>query len=149
MVKGKTDIDLSSFSFQASSATFTSEKAGLVFLKLPNVGSASDSWHCTELVSKRTEPLEIPFPVSESYDIFISIPEGVSLVSPAATLTMNNEFGNIEISITAEGQNLHIIRKINIVKTLVSADKYDTFRSMINSWNSKKYREIVLKKGEK
>ncbi len=149
MVKGKTDIDLSSFSFQASSATFASEKAGLVFLKLPSLGSASDSWHCTELVSKRTEPLEIPFPVSESYDIFISIPEGMSLVSPAVTLTMNNEFGNIEVSITAEGQKLHIIRKINIVKTLVAADKYDTFRSMINSWNSKKYREVVLKKGEK
>ncbi|MFZ4548298.1 MAG: DUF3857 domain-containing protein [Bacteroidales bacterium] len=149
IVKGKTDIDLSSFSFQASSTTFASEKAGLVFLKLPSIGTASDSWHCTELVSKRIEPLEIPFPVSESYDIFISIPEGMSLVSPAATLTMNNEFGNIEVSITAEGQKLHIVRKINIVKTLVAADKYDTFRSMINSWNSKKYREIVLKKREK
>jgi hypothetical protein len=146
IIKGKTDIDLSSFSFQASATTFTTERAGHVFLKLPAIATASDSWHITELVSKRTEPLEIPFTLNELYDIFITLPEGMELVSPAATSVTNNESGSMEFSISAEGRQLHIVRKINITKTYVPVEKYDTFRMMINTWNSKKYREVVLKK---
>jgi hypothetical protein len=116
-------------------------------MKLPAVASGSDGWHMTELVIKRTEPLEIPFLINESYDIFITLPEGMTLVSPEAKLTMNNEFGSIDVSISTEGNQLHIIRKINIIKTYVPAEKYETFKMLINSWNNKKYREVVLKKG--
>jgi len=147
IVKGKTDIDLSTFSFQVTSGSFATEKADHIFLKLPAMPNGSDSWHMTELVSSRTEPLEIPFTLNESYDLFITIPEGMALVSPAATTKLNNDYGSIEMSISAEGKQLHIVRKINITNTTVSVEKYDSFRAMINSWNSKKYREVVLKKG--
>lgn len=148
IVKGKTDTDLSSFSFEASSASFATERAEHIFLKLPAVSSGSDSWHMTELVSNRTEPFEIPFPVIESYDLFIKLSQGVTLISPPASLTMNNEFGSIEFSLTTENGLLHLVRKLTIQKTLVPAEKYNSVRSMINTWNSRKYREVVLKKGE-
>jgi hypothetical protein len=147
IVKGKTDIDLSSFSFQASSSSFATEKAGHIFLNLPSAPTGSDSWHMTEMVSSRVEPLEIPFTLNESYDLFITIPEGMAMVTSPASFTVSNEFGNIEISISAEGKQIHIIRKINITNVNIPVEKYDAFRAMINSWNSKKYREIVLKKG--
>jgi hypothetical protein len=147
IVKGKTDIDLSSFSFLATSGSLATEKAGHVFLKIPSFPNGSDSWHMSELISSRTEPLEIPFPANESYDLFMTIPEGMAMISPPAKLNLDNEIGSIELSISAEGQQLHIIRKINILNVNVPVEKYDTFRSMINIWNSKKYREIVLKKG--
>jgi hypothetical protein len=147
VVKGKTEIDLSSFSFQVSSGTFTTEKAGHIFLKLPALPTGSDSWHMTELVSSRAEPLEIPFAINESYDLFITIPDGMAMVTSPASLNASNEFGSIEISISTEGKQLHIIRKINIINVNVPVEKYDSFRSMINTWNSKKYREVVLKKG--
>lgn len=147
VVKGKTDADLSSFNFSMNANSYADEKAGHVFLKLPAMASGSDGWHMTELVIKRTEPMEIPFPINESYDIFITLPEGLTLVSPEAKLTMNNEFGSIDVSISTEGNQLHIIRKINIIKTYVPAEKYETFKMLFNSWNNKKYREVVLKKG--
>jgi hypothetical protein len=146
VIKGKTDIDLSSFSFKATSGSFASEKAGHIFFKIPSIPSGSDSWHMTELVSSRSEPLEIPFPINELYDLFLTLPEGMAMINPAAKLEMNNEFGSIEISISDEGRHLHIIRKLNIAHTMVPVEKYDTFRTMINTWNNKKYREIVLKK---
>jgi hypothetical protein len=147
IVKGKTDIDLSSFTCKASASSFTSEKAGHIFFKLPSAPVGSDSWHMTELVSSRVEPLEILFPLNESYDLLIAIPENLSLVTPPESLNINNEFGNISVSISAEGNQLHIVRKININQTMVSVEKYDAFKAMINAWNSKKYRELVLKKG--
>lgn len=147
IVKGKTDIDLSSFSFQAYSGSFATEKAGHIFLKLPALATGSDSWLMTELVSKRSEPFEIPYTINESYDFFIIIPEGMVLASPTAKFNLNNEFGSVELAVSAEGRQLHIVRKITITNTLVPVEKYDAFRSMINTWNSKKYREVVLKKG--
>ncbi len=147
IVKGKTDIDLSSFSFKASAGSFASEKAGHVFLKLPAIPTGSDSWHTTELVSTRVEPLEIPFPINESYDLFITIPEGMKLVSPESNLNLTNDFGSMSVSISAEGNQLHIVRKLSVLKTEVPVEKYDAFKAMINTWNSKKCREVVLKKG--
>jgi len=147
LVRGKTDIDLSSFSFQATSASFASEKAGHIFLKLPAMPGGSDSWHMTELVSSRAEPLEILFTVSESYDYFVTIPEGMTMISAPATLNLKNEFGSVDVTISVEGNKIHIVRQIVIINPNVSVEKYDAFRTMINIWNSKKYREIVLKKG--
>jgi hypothetical protein len=147
IVKGKTDIDLSTFNFLAASGSFATEKADHIFLKLPAMPNGSDSWHITELVSNRTEPLEIPFTVNESYDLFITIPEGMAMVTSPASFNVSNEFGSIEISISAEGKQIHVIRKINITNVNVPVEKYEAFRTMINSWNSKKYREVVLKKG--
>ncbi len=147
IVKGKTDIDLSSFGFAASSGSFASEKAGHVFLKFPSVPSGSDSWHMTELISNRAEPLEIPFTINESYDIFIAIPEGMALASPTADLKMNNEFGSMDCSVSVAGNQLHIVRKLNVLNTYVPVEKYETFKMLITSWNSKKYREVVFKKG--
>jgi hypothetical protein len=147
VVKGKTDIDLSSFNFQATSGSFATEKAGHIFIKLPSLPTGSDSWHMTELVSSRVEPLEIPFTINESYDLFITIPEGMAMVSTPASFNLSNEFGSVVISISVEGRLIHIIRKLNITNVNVLVEKYDAFRSMINSWNSKKYREVVLKKG--
>ncbi len=147
VAKGKTDMDLSSFSYNISAASFASETGGHVFLKLPSATVGSDSWHMSELVSTRTEPLEIPFAISESYDLFIAIPEGMSVVTAPAALNLSNEFGSVNIAIAVEGNQLHITRKLNITKTLVPVEKYDAFKTMINGWNSKKYREVVLKRG--
>jgi len=146
IIKSKTDIDLTSFSFKASANSFTNEKAGHIFLKLPSAPAGSESWHMTELVSTRTEPFEIPYPITETYDIFISLPEGITLASAGANLKMSNEFGSTECSVTMEGNQLHVVRKLNIAVSYVPVDKYETFRMMMNAWNSKKYREVVLKK---
>jgi hypothetical protein len=147
VVKGKTDTDLSSFGYNYSAASFAGETGGHVFLKFPSATVGSDSWHMSELVSTRTEPLEIPFPINEAYDLFISIPEGISVITAPAALNLSNEFGSVNIKIAMEGNQLHITRKLNITKTLVPVEKYDAFKAIINGWNSKKYREVVLKRG--
>ena len=146
VVKGKTDLDLSSFSYNISTTLLTSETGGHVFLKLPSATVGPESWHMTELVSTRTESLEIPFAISESYDMFITIPEGMMVVTAPAVLNLANDFGSVNTSVTVEGNQLHVVRKLNIVQTQVPVTKYEAFKAMINAWNSKKYREVVLKK---
>jgi len=146
IIKGKTEIDLSSFNFNAVTGPVAMEHTGHIFLKLPWAPAASESWHMTELVSMRVEPLEIPFPVEESYDLFITLPEGISLASPVEKLDLKNEFGSVTISVSTEGNQLHIVRKLFLTQTFVPVEKYDVFKTLMNSWNSKKSREFVLLK---
>lgn len=143
---GTMNIDFTSLLFSMETNSVASEKAGYIFMKLPAVAHGTDGWHMTELLSKRYEPLEVPFPIKEEYDVVIDLPEGMRLDSPESKFSINNEFGSIDVSIASEGNKLHVIRKINIVKTYVPTEKYETFKTLINSWNNKKYREVVLKK---
>jgi hypothetical protein len=53
----------------------------------------------------------------------------------------------MDFSVTKEDIKLRIIKKINILKTYIPVEKYDSFKMLINGWNNKKYREVVLKKG--
>jgi hypothetical protein len=144
--EGRSEMALSSYTFNFASTTSTSKKAGHVILKLPSAANASDNWHMTELISTRIEPLEIPFPINESYDLFISLPEGYSMISPPVDITTQNEFGKLRVSISAENGQLHIVRSLELQKTLVETSAYGTFRSMMNDWNNRKCREVVVGK---
>lgn len=144
--KGIQDKDISSFNFDYVSGNQATEKAGYVFLRFPISTSGAESWHMTELLSQRTEPFEIPFAIHETEDIFIQIPIGMNLLTQTDAKKIENEFGSIELSVSFENDILHIQRKMDIKKTEVPAEKYEVFKTLINSWNSKKYREAVLKK---
>lgn len=144
--KGIQDKDISSFNFDYVSGNQVTEKAGYVFLRFPTSTSGAESWHMTELLSQRTEPFEIPFAIHETEDIFIQLPIGMNLLTQTDATKIENEFGSIELSVSFENDILHIQRKMDIKKTEVPAEKYEVFKTLINSWNSKKYREAVLKK---
>lgn len=122
------------------------EISGLYFLKIPALASGADSWHMTELVSQRTEPLEVPFPVNESYQYTITIPAGFEVLTKDASVNLKNDFGELNIFIGRKGQNLEINRNIRITETLINPIQYEQFREFINTWNTRKYNEIVLKK---
>jgi len=148
VISGIMEAGLSSFSFQVDKAVFGKEQAGHMFLKFPLLATGSENWHMTELVGSRTEPLEIPFSINESYDFFITLPEGMTLLTSTNSLNMNNNFGSLEFSVSIEGNTLHYVRKIVILKTEVPVEKYTEAKAMINALNSIKFKEIVLKKGD-
>jgi hypothetical protein len=149
IAKGVNEKDRSSFRFDAAGASLATEKAGHVFLKFPAGPAASDGWHMTELVSTRTEPLEVPFAVNESCDLYITLPEGVTAAGLPAPVSLSAPFGSMEFSVTAENEQLHLIRKLIISNSLIPVEQYDAFRVMMNTWNSRKCREMVLVRTQK
>lgn len=144
LVKGNADPDFSSFNFSVSAPAYISQKANYLFLKFPVLSAGSESWHMKELNSKRNEAFEIPYHLTESYDLYFTLPENYALATDPLSVNVTNEFGAIEISISSEGNQLHMVRKLTISNTFVSIEKYDTFRTFINLWNNTKYREVVL-----
>ncbi len=133
--------------YQVAATGKIKEISGHYFLKIPSLPSGVDGWHMTEMVTQRNEPLEIPFLVNESYQYSITLPEGYEMVSPEVSLNLNKDFGFIKVNITRDGRTLQINRSIHLAKTTIEPADYAEFRLLLNSWNNRKYREIIFRKG--
>jgi hypothetical protein len=122
------------------------ETSGLYFFEIPVLSPGTDSWHMTGLVSQRIEPLEMPFPVNESYNYVLSLPSNLELISKETSVEMKKDFGELKITIRKNGDKIEILKSVRITQTLIEPAQYEDFRNFINTWNSRKYSEIILKK---
>lgn len=132
-----------------SSADKVTNQSEHYFLKFGGVASGIEGWHMTELISSRTEPLELPFPLQENYRFTITLPDGFELITPETHQKIQKEFGELRIEIHQEGRTLQVDRMITLKSTVIEKGMYDEFRSFINTWNNKKYKEFIIRKGPK
>ena len=137
--------DKATIHYEISSNEIVKEQSGHYFLKIPSLMAGSDGWHMTELISARTEPIELPFPLNESYRFSITLPEGYKLITGEVSLSLKKEFGNLIIYISQEGRTLQIDRMIHLTKSLLELSEYADFKAFINTWNNKKYREVIIR----
>ena len=138
---------------EKATATFTlqskeplKETSGLYFFEIPTISSGTEAWHMTELVSQRTEPLEIPFLVNESYNYVLSLPSNMELISKEVSVEMKKDFGELKITIRKNGDKVDVSKSIRMTQALIEPAQYEAFRNFINTWNSRKYSEIILQK---
>lgn len=122
------------------------ETSGLYFFEVPTLSSGTEAWHMTELVSQRSEPLEIPFLVNESYNYVLSLPSNIELISKEVSLELKEEFGELNVTIRKNGDKVDVSKNIRITQTLINPAQYESFRQFIITWNSRKCREIILQK---
>lgn len=136
--------DRSAVAYTLNSKDALQETSGLYFFDLPMLSSGTMSWHMTELVSQRTEPLEIPFPVNESFNYVLSLPSNMELITKEVSAEMKKDFGELKISIRKNGDKIEISKSIQVSQTVIEPAQYEAFRNFINTWNNRKYSEIIL-----
>ena len=143
----KTNAESTKITYVIIGADSLRQEAGYYFWKLPALASGTDGWHMAELPAKRLTPLELPMLIKESYSFNVTLPEGMTLVTPLTNLSLNpDKAGQLHIAISQQGNILQVTRSLNLENTVIHPENYDLFRNMMNTWNEKKYREIVLKK---
>lgn len=143
----KTDSETTETTFRILTADSLKQEAGYYFWKLPALASGTDGWHMTDLATKRQALLELPLLISESYTYKVMLPAGMTLVTPETDLVINPEkVGQLHIRISLEGNELLVTRKLVLNNPVIEPGNYDLFRNMMNTWNEKRYREIVLRK---
>ena len=145
----RSDRDILKAGFSVGSTSKVKELAEHFMMEIPEVAYGVRDWHMTELVSARTEPLIIPFPVTESYRFSVTLPEGMELITQEQDFTLQKNYGRIQIRIIQEGKTLDIVRSLTITRPEVSPQEYGDFKAFINTWNNKKYKELVIRKGPK
>jgi hypothetical protein len=143
--KGQQESDFSTWNFETQLKSAITEKAGHYFVKMPVTSAGSESWHLTELTTDRKAPLEIPFPISENYDLTLVLPDTLEMVTVPVKTEQKFAFGTISQSIEYEDNRVTIERKLEINRSVIKPEEYATLAEMIGEWNSRKYREIILK----
>ena len=133
--------------FEIATSDTLKQEAGYYFWKLPILSAGTDGWHMVELPTSRNTALEIPALISESYSYKVRLPEGMALVTPTTDLLLNpKNCGELKIRIKQQGNELLVTRSINLNQSAIEPANYLSFRNLMNIWNEKKYREIILRK---
>jgi hypothetical protein len=143
----KTNSETTEVTYKILTADSMRQEAGYYFWKLPMLASGTDGWKMAELAGKRNTPLEIPMLINESYTYKVTLPRGMTLVTPATELYVNpGKVGQLRIMISQQGDVLLVSRTLTLDSMVIEPENYDAFRNLMNTWNEKKYREIVLKR---
>ena len=116
------------------------------FFDLPVCKNGTESWHINYINPNRDTEFEIPFPVSEHYDFTIMLPEDVKLVNQVENIEVTSDFGEVLISIVQEENAIVVKRMLRVSTNTVPVSSFADFKEMLDIWNDKKYRELILKK---
>jgi len=136
----------SQFSIEFKNTSPIETQENYFFMELPFVNKGINSWHMAYLLSKRDTPLEIPAPITESYQYTITLPEGVVLVASPINININNEAGKLGIEISQSKNRVTISKSISLPYKTYKPVQYDDFRLLINTWNKNKHTKLTFKK---
>ncbi|MCK5169447.1 MAG: DUF3857 domain-containing protein [Bacteroidales bacterium] len=118
------------------------------FIEIPASSFGIKGEHLYTLLNERETPLHLTYPVNESYDFTISIPEGFSFVAPEIKKELSNETGSVIIEISCSENVIHIVKNLKINKQEVHPSEYSAFKNIMDLWNKSTYKKIIIKKIE-
>jgi hypothetical protein len=116
------------------------------FWDLPDIRQGLESWNITFLNDDRTVPYEIPFPVEETCHYSILLPDNLISVIPDTLIAINNDAGNVMISIKSAKHKMDIERSLSLPFKVFSPAQYQSFRLLINTWNNRNFNRLIFKK---
>jgi hypothetical protein len=120
--------------------------SGYFYLELPRIKTGFDAWNLVQFTLTDNTPVRIDFPLIEEYSYQVSIPSEYVLFSPPVDISIKNDLGHLEISISQSGSTVKIKRSWELYKDVISPDLMDEFKEMILEWEKADYRKIVLMK---
>ncbi|MCD4681023.1 MAG: DUF3857 domain-containing protein [Bacteroidales bacterium] len=130
----------STIEYTVASKEALSKKANYMFFELPYLKNGIEELHIHGLSGKRSFPLKLPYAFSENYEYKIKLDEGMSLVNSKIKREEKNKVGKVVIEIKSSV----VKRSIFIYQSFISVDDYPAFRKLMNLWNDRNYREIVV-----
>lgn len=146
---GRTDRTKAVVDYTVKPLNRLKELSGYYIYKIPVLSAGTENWHMTELVQGRKEPLELPNLVTENYHYTITLPEGMELITAEESVSIQKPFGSFLFKISQEGNVIDIRKKIEFTSTMIETSDYPLLKEIMNAWNNKRYREIVIRKGPK
>lgn len=126
--------------------TIEQDYSDYLFIELPMFKVGFDSWHLDQFAGTGDTPVRLDYPLVEEYNYAVSLSSDYVLFTPPPGISIKNELGELEISITQSGSIVKIKRSWELNRNVISSDHMDEFKAMILAWEKTDYRKIVLKK---
>lgn len=116
--------------------------------QIPENKNGTGSWHITYLPAERLSPFSIASFIDEEYSYNITLPGETVLINPLETIEKETEFGKLVLSTKQNGNKVVVKRMLVIKKTQISQEEYPDFKEMMDLWNEKNFKKLVLKGGQ-
>ncbi|MCF8369466.1 MAG: DUF3857 domain-containing protein [Bacteroidales bacterium] len=120
-------------------------QANYYFYEIPGLKGGSESWHMPYLNSERITSFEVPNTINEQYSFSITLPEGVQFINPVDLTEVKADFGEMLISTSIKENIITVKRMLKIQRTVISPEEYPKFKEMMDLWNEKNFRQLILK----
>jgi hypothetical protein len=117
-----------------------------LMVRLPGFTGGIDNYELGSLAAERTEPLELPVIVSENYSYEISVAPAWQVLGDPVSVEMEKDFGRASLYVNAENNAVVITRQIHLDKKTFSPSEYTDLMELIEVWNMKRGRELILKR---
>lgn len=138
----------SSLTWKIECASAFKQQDGYMFLEIPALKNGFSSWQMNYLSTSRTTPLNIPYPLEESYSFSLEIPDDLDLITMPGLFTISNQAGSVTIEVAVKKRTIFISRKLRLNVREITNQQYDEFRSLINEWNDMNNRRPVFRKSQ-
>jgi hypothetical protein len=116
----------------------------LYTFSLPYATNGIDSWGIKLLPKTRITPVEIPSPVEEAYDFTFNLPEGMKLFTPEKKTDIKNKAGELYFEVKKSGNEVLVIKRIKLVKSIIDPSAYADFKALMDNWNLSRNKEIIF-----
>ena len=131
---------------------FSEEKKGLeenngyITYTLPSPAPRSvDTWGMRKLGKERNAAFEIPYTVNEKCEYELTL-NGVTSVTKSVQKSLKNSVGSVNISIENKDGKIVVKRSIELNTSIIPANKYKEFLTIMRLWNNDNMRKVILKK---
>lgn len=115
-------------------------------LELPQMTSGFGGWHISFLNSQRDADFVLPFPISESYNYTITLPDGYELVTMKQRVDLKNEAGAVKIELSPKDNQIIVSRELRLDKSVIAPAEYPALRALVNEWLDTNYTTLLLRK---
>lgn len=138
---------------QQSSILFTGQKekwaenrGAYCFVTLPQSSYGIASKGILPLTPDREMPVSFGYPLLETYQMTLTVPEGWELINDALTRDISSPAGNLSIRIEPSGNQVSIFKQIKVTQPEIDLTNYQVFKDLINTWHLKKYNQLVFRR---
>lgn len=120
-------------------------KGSVVLLTLPDEAQSMTHKGYDALPSKRHQSILLSAPVDETFTYEISIPEGMTLATPAKNKEVTNAVGTMRLTIETKGNKATIVRHLSIPRRLITTKDYAAFRQLTATYANPADRKVLLR----
>ena len=144
---GKFSANQTDVHFKVDKGDELTKRGDLRFLQLKEAKTGLASMHLIAMPFTRKTELNLGTSIRESYHVSYKLPDGYKLLNPVNIDLAKPGIGNLTVILNQSGNIVEVTRKIYIAVPTVKPELYLAFKELIDSWNTTKYRQLILKKG--
>lgn len=111
---------------------------------LPESTGGANSWGLYPLVSVRKTALELPYPLTESYDYVIETEPALNFKGKNVSVKRQNKIGSVDIRIEQNDRLIKVHKTLQLNKSLISPSEYGDFRKLMNDWADPQGKTLIF-----